>query len=175
MHSKSITTICVQRKQVRAKMEKITHIVFDHDGTLVGTTTMEPYLYDGITEILDFLSKRQVKLYVWTARSKDSTHAILTDLGIRSHFEAICGGHDAQSKPSPDGIEMLVSPANPQNVIVIGDSLGDIIGGVSFGAHSIGAMWGHGDPNAAIAYEQRGAKASFLKVEKLKDYLDKLI
>jgi len=60
-------------------------------------------------------------------------------------------------------------------LLSLGTPLGDIIGGVSFGAHSIGAMWGHGDPEAASAYEERGAKASFLKIEELKDYIEKLI
>lgn len=156
-------------------MKKITHIVFDHDGTLVDTAKMKARLFPGITDLLEKLHKNQIKMYVWTARTKRSAFDILHSLKVDTYFEDICGGNDAPGKPTPDGIFYLIPDVNPENVIVIGDSLGDIIGGTKFGAHCIGAMWGHGDASAAEAYASYGAKTSFIAVDECSKYIEKLI
>ncbi len=156
-------------------MEKITHIVFDHDGTLVDTTKVTRALYPGIKDLLGFLQEKGIELYVWTMRSRASTQEILQKLGVAGHFKDICGVDDAPGKPSAAGLEYLLPEVGGQNVIVIGDSLGDIIGGTSFGAHCIGASWGHGDTKAALTYKSYGAKASFLRVDDCKEYIEKLI
>ncbi len=156
-------------------MEKITHIVFDNDGTLVDTSGYKRFLYPEIENLLKFLHENDVKMFVWTARTSISAKEILEDLGVLQYFQEICGGNDAPGKPGPEGLYHLLPAVNPQNVVVIGDSLGDIIGGSKFGAHCIGAMWGHGDISASRLYAERGAKASFLKIDELKEYLKKLI
>lgn len=156
-------------------MKKISYIVFDNDGTLVDTSQVSKPLYAGMKDLLKHLKEKDVKLYVWTARSRASTVQILEKQGVSGFFEDICGSDNATSKPSPDGINFLLPGVNPENVIVIGDSLGDIIGGSKFGAHCLGAMWGHGDESAASMYAEYGAKKSFLKISELEKYLDELI
>jgi len=156
-------------------MEKITHVVFDHDGTLVDTSRLERSLYPGIKDLVHFLADNNISMYVWTARSYASTKEILNKLGLASKFIDICGSNNAPGKPSPAGLEYLIPEVEAQNVIVIGDSLGDIIGGTKFGAHCIGASWGHGDETVAQMYAEYGAKASFLTVEECKQYIAKLI
>ena len=156
-------------------MKKISYIVFDHDGTLVDTSKLPTSLYPGIKDLLLFLRKKEVKLYVWTARSRSSTADILEKHGVLSFFDDICGSDSAPGKPSPAGINFLLPGVKPENVVVIGDSLGDIIGGSKFGAHCIGAMWGHGDASAESTYAEYGAKISFIEISKLKKYIDKII
>ena len=153
-------------------MEKITHIVFDHDGTLVDTCVLPRMLYPGLRELLSFLKEKNVFLYVWTSRSNKSTRSSLEELDVMSHFDGVYGGDDGPGKPAPDGISVLLPEVNPQNVIVIGDSIGDIIGGKKFGASCIGAMWGHGDASASSIYKEYGASESFLTVNELKQYLE---
>ncbi|MDP7319205.1 MAG: HAD-IA family hydrolase [Bacteriovoracaceae bacterium] len=154
-------------------MGKITHIVFDHDGTLVDTSGLKRYAYTGIKELLQFLKEQNIEMSVWTARSRESTKSILEDLKLLSYFSGICGGSDAASKPSAEGIEQLVFGENPKNVIVIGDSLGDIIGAKKFGATALAAMWGHQQASAAKAYAEHGADESFLSVDECKNYIAK--
>jgi phosphoglycolate phosphatase-like HAD superfamily hydrolase len=156
-------------------LKKISYIVFDHDGTLVNTSGFPRSLYPGMKDLLKFLKNEEVKLFVWTARSRASTVSILEEQGILSYFEDICGSDNAAGKPSAAGIEFLLPGVKPENVIVIGDSLGDIIGGSKFGAHCIGAMWGHGDASAESMYAEYGAKNSFIEINKLKEYIEKLI
>lgn len=114
-------------------------------------------------------------MYVWTARGKQSTVQILTELNIYGHFEDVCGFDCAERKPSVAGIEYLLPEVDPNKVIVIGDSLGDIIGGKKFGAYCIGAMWAHGEAGAAETYAEYGASASFLSVEECQKHIEKLI
>ena len=156
-------------------MKKITHIVFDHDGTLVNTAKIPSFAYEGIEDLLKFLLENGVLLYVWTARSKESARRILDEVKLLKYFEAICGGYDALSKPSPSGIEYLVPGTSPENVVVIGDSLGDIIGGHKFGATALGAMWAHGNNYGYDGFKEHGAEESFETVASLKKFIESYI
>ncbi len=156
-------------------MKTFTHIVFDHDGTLIDMRTLEKKVFPGMLDVLKLLKESGVKMYVWTARSKESALDTLAKNGIESYFSDVCGGNNAASKPSPAGIEYLISEVNPQNVIVIGDSIGDIIGGQKFGATSFGAMWGHGSNEAFEIFKSYGAESSFREVKEFEDYLRKHI
>ncbi len=149
--------------------------MFDHDGTLVNTEQVERKLYPGIRELIGFLAEKQIPMFVWTMRSYASTKEILESLGVYSFFTDICGCNNAPSKPSPEGIEYLVPGVKAENVIVIGDSVGDIIGGKKFGAHTIGAGWGHGNSGAMQVYAEYGAHVSFMDVSELRTYIEKLL
>ncbi|MCO4752950.1 MAG: HAD family hydrolase [Bacteriovoracaceae bacterium] len=127
-------------------MQKITsknvkHIVFDHDGTLVDAGGSRQ-LYPGIEHMLERLDKEDVKLYVWTARTRFSTVEFLKSLGIISRFEQLCCSTDSDPKPSSVGLrDMLGDDVEPKSVVVVGDSMADILGASNFGARSIGALW----------------------------------
>ena len=97
---------------------------------------------------------------------------ILEEVNLEGYFEGICGGYDALSKPSPEGISYLLDDINPENVVVIGDSLGDIIGGHKFGATALGAMWGHGNNHGYTAFKEHGARESFETVASLAKFLE---
>lgn len=156
-------------------LEKITHIVFDHDGTLVDTTKISRTLYPGIKELLMELNQRGIPMYVWTARDKKSTQEILSKQGVLSFFIDICGGDSAARKPSAEGLEYLLSGVNAQNVIVIGDSIGDIIGAKSFGATAVAVLWDKKDERAEAAFIQAGAYKTFFSPQELKLFLEKSI
>ena len=152
-------------------MEKTIHIVFDHDGTLVNTCVIPRYVFQGLKELLSELHQKNIPLYVWTARSKESALLSLKEQGIDQYFLDVCGGQTTAPKPSPAGIEYLVPEVSAENVIVIGDSIGDIIGGKSFGALTIGALWSHGGEDYSQDFYARGADFCFQSVEDLKEFL----
>lgn len=149
-------------------MEKITHIIFDHDGTLVNTSVYEKYVYEGLEDLIKTLFDKGIHMYVWTARGKSSTESILSSLGMRKYFRDICGQDSAPMKPSPAGIEYLIPEVNPDNVIVIGDSIGDIMGARSFGARAIGVTWERESEAAREYFMSSGAYAVYSKVADLK-------
>lgn len=125
--------------------------------------------------MLEFLRTQEIELFVWTARPCRSAQEILKNLEIGHFFKSICGMNDAPGKPSPEGLRYLLPGIAAENVIVIGDSMGDIIGANAFGAHAIAALWGRSGLQETDAYVKHGAKAIFTDVEKCRVYLSSLI
>lgn len=119
----------------------ISHIVFDHDGTLVDTCRHPKVMFDGISELLTELKEKGIKLYVWTARDRKSTQEILKTLEISHIFEDISTATDGIPKPSPDGLETMLYGVDPKSVLMIGDSYTDMLGAKHFGCTSIGVLW----------------------------------
>jgi len=158
-----------------AQLKKIKYIVFDHDGTLVNTSIYDYALYPGMLKLLIHLEQKGIRLYVWTARNRNSTVEILRSLGIIDKFDELACGNEAKRKPEIEALENLLPGIDPKEVAMIGDSLGDIIGGSKFGASAFGAMWGHGSDYVKEAFLEHGAVESFMRVEDLESYLEKLI
>lgn len=156
-------------------MKKIKHVIFDHDGTLVDTTSFRRELYPGIRELLKYLSAQGIKSYVWTARNRASTVEILQSLAIIKHFSGFACGGEMQPKPSVQGLESLLIEDGAHSTVVIGDSLGDMIGGKSFGACSVGALWGHGSLRSEQLMLESGAEVCFANVLEFKDFLESKI
>lgn len=152
-------------------MKEFKHIIFDHDGTLVDTTVNPRSLYAGINELLKLLRDNGVSCYVWTARNRASTVEILESLAIIGHFKGMSCGGEMASKPSVDGLEQLLIDAPKEEIVVVGDSFGDVIGGASFGVFSAGALWGHGGTSASSQMEKMGANKCFETVEEFKEFL----
>ena len=150
---------------------KFKHIIFDHDGTLVNTTVYPRSLYAGMKELLKLLSSQGVSCYVWTARNRASTVEILESLAIIGQFKALSCGGEMTPKPSIDGLEALMIEAPKEEILVVGDSFGDVIGGASFGAYSVGALWGHGTESARSQMEQVGANQCFSTVADFRKFL----
>lgn len=145
--------------------------MFDHDGTLVNTMGLSPQAYEGIMDLVQALTGREVPLYVWTARSKVSTIRILEELKLRRFFKDICGSDTANAKPSQAGLDYLVPEVDPENVVVIGDSLGDIVGAKSFGAYPVGVAWSDSVQEIEATFLKTGARSFFTDVKKLKAFL----
>jgi phosphoglycolate phosphatase len=133
------------------------HIVFDHDGTLVDTSSMTPSLFDGILELLTELEKIDVKIYLWTARGRGSTIEILKSLEIIGFFEDISTATDCEPKPSTVGLDAMLSGTPKDSIIMIGDSPGDIYGARNFGIKSVGAAWAYHDSRMLNALKDEGA------------------
>lgn len=152
-------------------MAKFKHIIFDHDGTLVDTTTYKRALFPGMKGLLKTLEKNGVTSYIWTARNRPSTVEILSSLAIIGQFKGMSCGGEMTAKPSIDGLESLMIKAPKEEILLIGDSLGDIVGGVSFGAFTVGALWGHGSDQGRKVMLEYGAKECFKTVAEFENFL----
>lgn len=153
-------------------MAKIKHVIFDHDGTLVDTTSFKRELFPGIVELLKYLSSQGIKSYIWTARNRDSTVEILQSLAIIDHFSGFACGGEMKPKPSVQGLESLLIEDRSESIALVGDSLGDMIGGRSFGALCIGALWGHGNLDGEKVMLESGADICFGNVLEFKKFLE---
>ena len=156
-------------------MQKFTHIVFDHDGTLVDTTRSPRQLYTGIKPLIKELEQNGVELYIWTARERASTLEILKSLDIIHSFKLLCCGSEAPRKPSPQGLEEMLFGVSPERIAIIGDSPYDILGAVDFGATAIAALWAYNSPGASNKMKEFGANYCFNTVQECRDFLVKNI
>jgi phosphoglycolate phosphatase len=98
-------------------------------------------LFPGILELLDQLKAKGHELYLWTARERTSTLAILKHLNLMSYFKDLRCGDDTKVKPHPEGLFQMGSHLPRERCFVIGDSYTDILGAHEFGARSVAAFW----------------------------------
>lgn len=131
----------------------ISHIVFDHDDTLVDTSGLHKSVFSGVQELLDELAQQGIKLYVWTARDRASTLKYLKKLEILGLFEDISTATDCTPKPHPEGLEQMLMDVEASSVVHVGDSYTDIIGAKKFGCTSIGVLWAHNDARSRETLE----------------------
>lgn len=92
-------------------------------------TSKRSCLYPGVMEALDFLRTTDVKIGCVTNKAAQFTLPILKDLGIADYFEiVICGDTLAKKKPDPlpllHAAEQLA--VQPQNSLMLGDSMSDV-------------------------------------------------
>lgn len=92
-------------------------------------TSKRSCLYPGVKEALDFLGTTGVKIGCVTNKAAAFTLPILRDLGIADYFEiVICG--DTLAKKKPDPLPLLHAAeqlgVQPQNSLMLGDSMSDV-------------------------------------------------
>lgn len=90
-------------------------------------------LYSGVREGLDYLQtlklKRNLKIGCVTNKDEQFTHLILQQQGLIDDFDIIICG-DTLAKKKPDPLPLLHAAkklsCNPQNALMLGDSISDV-------------------------------------------------
>lgn len=150
----------------------ITHIIFDHDDTLYNTAHRD--LFKGIQDLLRELKNQNIKLYLWTARSRASGIEILKSLGIITYFEDMCFGNDAFSKPDPRGVEGFFDCPKSE-ILMVGDSLNDIYSAKALGVKCVSALWAHNFKGAKEEVKKMGASFVITSPDELLEIIQKEI
>lgn len=102
-------------------------------------------LYNGIHEMLQDLSGREIKLAVFSNKAEPLTHKIVDQLMGNIPFKKVMGARTGlPKKPDPAGAlrisEML--GISPGNMIYMGDSDVDMITATRAGMFAVGVLWG---------------------------------
>lgn len=148
----------------------IKHVVFDHDGTLVNMQGGR-VLFEGVKKLLVELQSKGVKLYVWTARDRYSCVDTLKSLDIIGFFEDISTATDCQPKPYPDGLNYMLDGVDPIQVMMVGDSYTDMVGGKKFGATTVGVIWDYPSERAREVLIDKGADHICKTVQECRDLI----
>jgi HAD superfamily hydrolase (TIGR01509 family) len=116
--------------QRRAEVEKILHY---HEGKAVA----ESKLNSGAKETLDELRKRKIKIGVLTRNRKVNALAIAAKYGLT--FDAVVDRDDGPVKPDGFGVLHLCKQfkIKPQEALVVGDYLFDLLCAKAAGAKSV--------------------------------------
>ncbi|BBO16792.1 phosphoglycolate phosphatase, HAD superfamily [Candidatus Brocadia pituitae] len=98
---------------------------------------MESELNEGVVEMLEFVSKKQLKKALLTRNSRKSVETVLRKHKI--HFEFIVSREDTKPKPAPDPIFLLSKKMNihTDHLLMVGDYKYDILCGKAAGTKTV--------------------------------------
>jgi len=104
-------------------------------------------LFDGITDVFDALTKRQIKIAVATGKARAGLERLIAQANVGHYFCDTMTADEAHSKPHPQMIEDLIARQNVtiDEVIMIGDSKLDLTMANNAGVKSIGVSYGAHD------------------------------
>ena len=113
-------------------------------------TSKRSYLYDGVREGLDYLKQQGYTLGCVTNKAERFTLPVLKDLGIFTDFGIVISG-DTLERKKPDPLPLLHGAnffgIDPQDSIMLGDSISDVKASRAAGFNIICMSYGynHGD------------------------------
>lgn len=107
------------------------------------------YVYEGVFAALDALRSMpdggERKFAVLTNKPVRPSRAICDALGLSNYFFQIYGGNSfGTKKPDPEGLNVLMREAGvkPEETVMIGDSVVDVLTARNAGTHVIGCSFG---------------------------------
>ena len=125
-----------------------TNVVACHDRMLAEYHTNyinKTRLYDGIPELLDTLSSRQIKMAVLSNKADPLTQKICNRLLKNWKFDVIMGASDRfPRKPDPASALFISGQMNimPSDICYLGDSDVDMKTAIAAGFYPVGVSWG---------------------------------
>jgi HAD superfamily hydrolase (TIGR01549 family) len=134
----------------------------------------EVKVYEGIPEVIVQAKGRGWRVGVFTGKSRRSATFALKDLGLFDVMECLVAGDDVvQPKPDPEGV-MAASwqlGLKPEQMLLVGDSPGDIMAGKAAGARTAAALWGAYQPAATINAGPEWTLRSVAELRQLIEFL----
>lgn len=143
-------------------------LVKDYKENCLGKTV----LYEGISELLDALNKKPLKLAILSNKADEITQKITNDLVPLWPFEIILGSKaEFPRKPDPTSA-LLISQqlgVSPNEILYVGDTGVDMTTAVAAGMYPVGVTWGFRTKEELL---EHGAKAIIDKPLELLDLLN---
>ncbi|MFC2020415.1 HAD family hydrolase [Chloroflexota bacterium] len=102
-------------------------------------------IYNGIPNLLDELTARNIKMAVLSNKAHDFTELMVSKMLSKWHFEAIVGAlPSVAKKPDPTAALRIAQQLEVQPVefLYLGDSDIDMITAIRAGMYPVGVLWG---------------------------------
>lgn len=127
--------------------------------------------YPGIRELLQTLSSQGHKLYVATSKPEEMAITVLRHFDLEQFFTGICGAAMDESRTNKEEViaYLLEKNGTADNMLMIGDTVFDVLGAASHGIPAIGVSWGYGDPEEM---RKAGAVAVAANMEELLNLIE---
>lgn len=102
--------------------------------------------YPGIRELLEALTRQGHRLYVATSKPEEMSRDILAHFDLAQYFTLICGASLDTSRSTKDAViaYLLEQSGEQTHMVMVGDTLYDILGAKAHGIPGIGVSWGYG-------------------------------
>lgn len=107
-------------------------------------------VYEGMKELLKKLRIKGIKICVVTLKNGDVARNVIKGLELSSLVDIVVGDGDSkESKPSPKQIIYACKKlgVDIKDIVIVGDSIVDIIAGKRAGCLTIGVLWGFSTKN----------------------------
>lgn len=103
--------------------------------------------YPGIREMLEQLVAQGHRLFVATSKPETTSVEILEHFDLAKYFTQICGATSDRSRSSKEAViaYLLEQNGTSDNMIMVGDTVYDIIGAAAHGIPAVGVSWGFGN------------------------------
>ena len=112
------------------------------------TWNVESRLYDGVTELLDALAQRQIRMAVLSNKPQEATDRCVEYYLGRYTFAAVLGQQaDRPPKPDPTGVREILAHLEvaAESCCYVGDTAVDMQTALGAGMFAVGAAWGFRD------------------------------
>ncbi|MCF6442870.1 HAD-IA family hydrolase [Pseudoalteromonas luteoviolacea] len=111
-------------------------------------------LFKGVEDVLQFLSNHNIKLAVATGKSRPGLDRLLLESGLGGYFDVTRTADEAESKPSPDMVQQILSELDiaPEQAVMIGDTTIDMDMARNAGVAAIGVTFGVANRNELAQY-----------------------
>lgn len=109
--------------------------------------------YPGITQLLRSLKDNGATLLVATSKPEALSVEILEKFKLASYFDKICGASLDRSRVSKSDViaYLLENYGASGSIVMVGDTVFDVIGAAEHGIPTIAVSWGYGNVNEMIA------------------------
>ncbi len=103
--------------------------------------------YPGIRELLEKLRAQGHRLFVATSKPEDMSVEILEHFDLARFFDRICGASLDRSRSSKDAViaYLLQQHGAGEQMVMVGDTVFDILGAAAHGIPAVGVAWGYGN------------------------------
>ena len=118
----------------------------------IPTGMFENTPYPGIRELLEKLRAQGHRLYVATSKPENMSVEILEHFDLAKYFDHICGASLDRSRSSKDAViaYLLEQYGKDEEMIMVGDTVFDILGAAAHAIPAVGVTWGYGSPEEMI-------------------------
>ena len=129
--------------------------------------------YPGVRQMLENLKANGHTLYVATSKPETTSISILEHFDLAKYFTQICGATMDHSRSSKEAViaYLLDKIGNSENMIMVGDTVYDVIGAAAHNIPAVGVSWGYGNVEDM---QNAGATAIVHNADELFIYLNKL-
>lgn len=112
-------------------------------------------LFAGARELLHHWRESGIQLAVATGKSRQGLDRVLDETGLRPLFAATRGADEAHSKPDPLMLTQILDELGlePEQAVMIGDSIHDMGMAAALAMPRIGVTWGVHDRAKLAQYE----------------------
>ncbi len=112
-------------------------------------------LFDGILPFMGELRGRQIALGVATGKSRQGLDRVLQQVNLSTFFDATRCADETRSKPDPEMLHQLLAELmlEPQQVLMVGDTVHDIHMAAYAGMDSVAVTYGAHDPQTLAKAE----------------------